>query len=152
SFVAAGIRGAQRLAVYPFDGEPWLTFVDPGGWVSEELNAVRVSDLLRNGSLTNFGWGLNPFDRRAREGTFYLDGVGNASAKIAVAEPAFVDPVAELGRLGVEPFAITGPVASSRSFRRISFLFGDLVSGELFATIGPPTMTRQQVQRVNLIR
>ena len=64
SIVGLGVRAAQRLAVYTFDGEPWVTFVDPGGWVAEEVNAVRVNDLIANPSRLNFGWARHPCGRQ----------------------------------------------------------------------------------------
>jgi hypothetical protein len=44
--VAVGVRCSQRLAAYRIGGESWLTFVDPGGEISEELNAIKLTDLL----------------------------------------------------------------------------------------------------------
>jgi hypothetical protein len=147
SVVALGLRSAQRLAIYTIDGEAWVTFADPGGWVSEEINAARVSDLA-SGMPPNFGWGRNAADGKAREGTLYLDKIGNSNARIPAGEPGFVDPVAEFGRAQTEPIAVTGPVHSDTSFSRIALLFSDLVSGQLFATTGPPSTKRQDVLRV----
>jgi hypothetical protein len=150
SIAALGVRYPQRLALYTFADERWLTFADPGGWVSEEINAARLSDLLTGTSPPNFGWGRNR-DGKAREGTFYIDKIGNSSAKAPAGEPGFVDPVAEFGRQRNEPIAVSGPVHSDTSFSRITLLFGDLVSGQLFATIGPPTLKRQDVLRVTIV-
>ena len=149
--VALGVRGAQRLAVYTIADEPWVTFVEPGGWISEELNAVRQSDLLTARTPLNFGWGRNPADKKAREGTFEIDTVGNSSARIPSGEAGFVEPVAEFGRERNEPIAVSGPVHSDLSFARITFLFGDLVGGQLLATTGPPATKRQDVFRVTVV-
>ena len=139
--VALGVRGAQRLAVYSIAGEPWVTFVEPGGWISEELNAVRQSDLLTaRPRSTSAGDGTRLTRRLVRERS--IDTVGNSSARIPSAEAGFVEPVAEFGRERHEPIAVSGPVHSDVSFARITFLFGDLVSGQLLATTGPPETTR----------
>lgn len=151
SIVAMGVRAAQRLAVYTFAGERWVTFVDPGGWVSEEVNAVRQSELLNVPAPLNFGWGRNAADGNAREGTFYIDTLGDSKAKAPAGEPGFVEPVAEFGRENNQPIAVSGPVHSDISFSRITLLFGDLVSGRLFATVGPPTAKRQDVLRVAIV-
>ena len=145
SIAALGVRAAQRLAIYTFAGQRWLTFVDPGGWVAEELNAVPVTDLSAGAPPLNFGWGRSPIDGKSREGTFYVDKTGNSTARAPAGEPAFIQPVAEVGRESHEAFALSGPVQSSTSFSRITMLFGDLVSGRLFATIGPPAAKPQQV-------
>ena len=151
SVVALGVRAAQRLAVYTFAGEPWLTFVDPSGWVSEEVNAARLGDLLQGQAPLNFGWGRNAADGKAREGTFYIDKTGNSDATVPVGEPGFVEPLAEFGRDDTEPFAGSGPLRSDISFSRISVLFADLVSGRLFAATGPLTMRRQPVLHVTIV-
>jgi hypothetical protein len=151
SIAAFGVRAAQRLAVYTFAGQRWLTFVDPGGWVAEELNAAPVTELSGAAPPLNFGWGRSPIDGKSREGTFYIDKTGNSTARAPAGEPPFVQPVAEVGRESHEAFALSGPVQSSTSFSRITMLFGDLVSGRLFATIGPPATKPQEVLRVTLV-
>lgn len=147
--VAVGVRAAQRLVIDDVGGEQWVEFVDPGGWVAEELNGITVSDLLSGPSPANFGWGRNA-DGKAREGTIYIDRLGNAEARIPAPEPGFREPLAEFGRDAQLPVAISGPVRSPQ-FSRIGFLFGDLVSGALYAITGPPTQTRQDVLEVNLV-
>jgi hypothetical protein len=149
--LALGVRCAQRLALTTFDGERWLAFADPGGWIAEEINAVRLSDLLGAAAPLNFGWGRSAADRKAREGTFYIDAVGNSEATIGAAEPGFVDPVAQFGREREAAVAVSGPVASASSFKRIALLFGDLVSGAVYAVTSSPATTRQATVRVNLV-
>jgi hypothetical protein len=149
--LAVGVRCVQRLAIATFDGEQWLTFADPGGWIAEEVNAVRVSDLLGAASPINFGWGRNAADRKAREGTFYINREGNSEAVIGAAEPGFLDPVTQFGREGAPAVAVSGPVASDSSFARIALLFGDLVSGAVYAVTGSPATRRQATLRVNLV-
>src|SRR5262249_33327301 len=148
--VAVGVRASQRLVVYHTDGDARLDFVDPGGWVSEELNSIRVTELISAKVMPNFGWGRSSFDGRAREVTFYLDKLGNAVGPAPV-ESGFLQPVAEVGREGTEPFAISGPVSSTQTLSTITSLFGDLVSGSAYAITGPPSAARQNVYRVNLI-
>ena len=122
SIAAFGVRAAQRLAIYTFADQRWLTFVDPGGWVAEELNAAPVSELSGGTAPLNFGWGRGPVDGKSREGTFYIDRTGNSTGRAPDGEPAFVQPVAEVGREIHEPFALSGPVQSSTSFSRITML------------------------------
>ena len=150
SIAAVGVRAPQRLALFTFADERWITFVDPGGWVSEELNAVRVSELLNRTSRPNFGWGRNPGDGKAREGTFYIDKTGKFRREGA-SRGGWLRRAHRRGRTRAhEPFAISGPVHSD-AFSRITLLFGDLVSGQLFATMGPPTSKRQDVLRVTVV-
>jgi len=147
--VAVGVRACQRLTIDTFDGDDRLTFVDPGGWVSEEIDSIRLADLV-GPTPANFGWGRAVTDGRSREGMFYIDRVGNSIAKIPAAEPGFIDPVAEFGREKNPVFAVSGPVHSPSSFSRITFLFGDLVTGTVYAITGAPAVTRQPVFFVNL--
>lgn len=149
--LAVGVRAAQRVIVSGRGAQARVTFVDPGGWVSEELNSVRVADLLNAPSPLNFGWGRSPVDGKAREGTFYINEVGDSVGVAPPDEPGFVQPIAELGREAASQFAISGPVASVVSFSRITFLFGDLVSGALFATTSPATVRHQDVFHVAVV-
>jgi hypothetical protein len=148
--VAVGVRACQRLTLDTFDGDARVTFVDPGGWVSEELDSSRVADLLGPAPV-NFGWGRSPRDGKSREGSFYLDKLGNSTAKAPADEPGFISPIAEVGREQSPVFAVSGPVHSTTSFSRITFLFADLVGGAAFATTGPPTVFHQPVMSVKLI-
>ena len=149
--VARGIRNAQRLVVAGSGDEARLLFIDDGGWVAEELNGILLRDLLTTTPPVNFGWGRAKEDGRAREGTFYINKLGNSIGKIAAAEPGFVDPIADFGRIATEAFGSTGPVISQRSFSRITALFGDLISGAVFAITGPLSSTRQNVFQVQLV-
>lgn len=148
--VALGVRACQRLTIDTFDGEARLTFVDPGGWVSEELDSIRLADLLAPVP-PNFGWGRAAVDRRSREGTFYIDQTGNSIAKAPLDEPGFVQPVAEFGREKAAQVAISGPVHSASSFKTITFLFADLVSGGVYAVTGAPSTLHQPVRAVTLV-
>ena len=147
--VGLGARCVQRLVVTGRGAEARVSFTDPGGWVSEELNSVAVAELIGTTPL-NFGWG-RAVDKRAREGTFYIDAAGNAAEKIPQPEPAFIDPVAEFGREGARTVAVSGPVVSPASFVRITALFGDLVSGGVYAVTGPLSTRRQSAYRVSLV-
>jgi hypothetical protein len=148
--VAIGVRNCQRLVIYQTGEESRLDFVDPGGWVAEELDSIRLSDLIGASPIRNFGWGRNPADRKAREGTFYIGSTGNAVAVAPEAEPGFQQPVAEFAREGAVAFAVSGPVSSTQSFTRITSLFGDLVSGSVYAITGALPAMKQQVVRVSL--
>jgi len=72
-------------------------------------------------------------------------------ARIPAAEPGFVEPIAEFGREGAAAVGPSGPVSSVQSFSRITSLFGDLVSGSVFAVTGALRVSRQDVFRVNLV-
>jgi hypothetical protein len=148
--VALGVRACQRLTIDSFDGEARLSFVDPGGWVSEEVDSIRVADLV-GPTPPNFGWGRAASDGRSREGTFYIDRTGNSTAKAPEGESGFVQPIAEFGREKNAAVAISGPVHSAASFKTIAFLFGDLVSGGVYAVTGAPTALHQSVLAVTLV-
>ena len=150
SVAALGVRAAQRLAIGTWAGERWLTFVDPGGWISEEVNAARLTDFSSSAPL-NFGWGRHPVDGKAREGTYDIDRLGNSAAQLPDDEPGFVQPIAQVGRATGERIAVSGPVPGGPSFSRITLLFGDLVSGRVFATTGPMTARRQAVFEVAVV-
>jgi hypothetical protein len=145
---AVGVRSSQRLAVYGTKADARLDFIDIGGWVADELNSIRVSG--SSSTIPNFGWGRHA-DGKAREGTLYIDRVGNSVGHTPKGESGFIDPVAEVGREGTSGFALSGPVSSQRSFSRITSLFGDLVSGSVYAITSAPSVTRQDVFRVNLL-
>ncbi|AMY12508.1 hypothetical protein LuPra_05784 [Luteitalea pratensis] len=150
SVAALGVRAAQRLAIGTWAGERWLTFVDPGGWISEEVNGARLTDFSSSASL-DFGWGRHPVDGKAREGTYDIDRLGNSAAQLPDDEPGFVQPIAQVGRATGERIAVSGPVPGGPSFSRITLLFGDLVSGRVFATTGPMTARRQAVLEVGVV-
>jgi len=148
--VALGIRNAQRLVLDPNGGDPHLVFADIGGWVAEEVHAVRLTELLAFGSTQNAGWGRNIDDGNAREGTFYIDPMGIAIGAAPRPELGFIQPVAQFGRENADAIAVSGPVVSQQSFARIRSLFGDLVSGSVYAVTGAPSLRGQSVFRVGL--
>jgi len=148
--VAVGVRSAQRLALYGTGADARLDFIDDGGWVAEELNSVLVSDLTSTMPV-NFGWGRNAADGHSREGTFYIDKIGNSIERIAGPEREFASPIAEFGREGAAPVAASGPVSSTQSFSRVTSLFGDLVSGSVLAVSGSLATRGQAVFRVSLL-
>jgi hypothetical protein len=147
---AIGMRNVQRLFIDANGGDPHLIAADLGGWIAEEVNAIPLGNLLSGGVRPNCGWGRHPLDGRAREGTFYIDANGMAVGN-APGEPGFVQPIAQFGREGAELIAVTGPVASARSFRQIRYLLGDLVSGSVYALTAAPTTAPQNVYRVALV-
>ncbi|HVQ41981.1 MAG TPA: Ig-like domain-containing protein, partial [Vicinamibacterales bacterium] len=148
--LAVGVRNVQRLFVNPNGGDQRLEFADLGGAIAEELNSVRVADLLV-GPIENFGWGRNAGDNLAREGTFYIDSGGAATGPASTPEAGFVQPVAQFGREGAQLIAITGTVSSTVSFTNVAALFGDLASGNVLAVVGAPGTPGQSVYRVNLV-
>jgi hypothetical protein len=151
SVVAMGVRNVQRLAIYGEGPAARLDFIDLGGAIAEELDSVPLAGLFSGNSPKNFGWGRNPVDAQAREGTFYIDAGGSATGAAPIPESGFLQPAAQFGREGATLIAASGPVSSPVSFSRITSLFGDLVSGSVYATTGPVTLTVQDVLRVNLV-
>jgi len=149
--IARGVRNVQRLDVEKREDVEWLDFVDMGGSVAEELNSVRVADLLDRSQPHNFGWGKFPADRQSREGTFYINSGGGAMAMAPIPEPGFIQPIAQFGREGAKDFVSTGPVSSPKSFVNITWLMSDLVGGALYATTGARSKTLQDVSRVTLV-
>lgn len=152
--VAVGVRNCQRLTLDTFDDGPRVSFVDPGGWVSEEINSIRLTDLLDPTShqpAVNFGWGRSAVDGRSREGTLFIDHVGNSVGRVPAGEPGFIAPVAEFGREAAKVFAVSGPAISRASFTRITFLVADLVGGLAYAITSPPSVLRQPVYHVALV-
>lgn len=149
--VAKGVRNPQRIVVTEIDGEEHLTFVDLGGNISEELNSILLSTLLDESTIENFGWGRNVDDNLAREGTFYIDNVGDFSGEAPLNESGFYQPIAQWGREDASYVAGTGPIVQSPSFDDVDFLFGDLVSGKMYAVRGDGETLLQDVFSVQLI-
>jgi hypothetical protein len=148
--MALGVRAAQRLVVTGAGDGARVSFVDPGGWIAEELNSFLIRDALSSPAPLNFGWG-RAADGHAREGGFYLDKVGNSIGVIAEPEPGTRGPVASFGRESEAFVAVSGPIVGAASFTRITALFGDLVSGQVLAVTGSLAGTNQPVYRVSLV-
>ena len=151
TILAKGIRNVQRLEVSQRDGNSYVEFVDIGKDIAEELNRVLLSDLLDTATIENFGWGRNAADGRVREGMFYIDSSGNAVDEAPVGEAGFIQPLAQWGRETQAYVAATGPVGSSVSFRSIDILFGDLISGTVYAVRDTTAGIPPDVLRVNLL-
>ena len=149
--VAMGVRNPQRLVIYGEGAPARLDFTDLGGSIAEELASITLTRLLAVGPPQNFGWGRNPVDTRAREGTFYIAAAGAATGAAPVPESGFLQPIAQFGREGAALIGASAPVSSPLSFSRITSLFGDLVSGSVYATTGSLTLTAQDVFRVKLV-
>jgi hypothetical protein len=145
-----GVRNVQRLFLNPNNGDPRVEFVDLGGAIAEELNSVRLADLLAL-PIENFGWGRNSGDNLAREGTFYIDPAGALTGAAPTPEAGFTQPVAQFGREGAPLVGVTGAVSSATSFTTITALFGDLPTGSVFAVTGASGTANQTVFRVNLV-
>ena len=149
--VAMGVRNVQRLAIYGEGPAARLDFIDLGGAIAEELDSTAVPGLLAGDPPQNFGWGRNPVDTQAREGTFYIAPGGSATGAAPIPESGFRQPAAQFGREGAALYAASGPVSSAVSFTKITSLFGDLVGGSVYATTGAIALTVQDVFRVNLV-
>ena len=162
---AKGVRNAQRLT-YTNDTKSMIAFAEMGSDVADEINVVAVADLLDTSEVKNFGWGRIPgddsdgdgSDGTAREGTFYINGghtelpetVPVAIGQAPLREIGFVQPYAEVRPDGVDLFALSGPVYSETYFSEIDALFGDLVSGNLYATLRSDTAAIKSVYSVSL--
>ncbi len=153
---AKGLRNVQQMNFVGPD-KIRIAFSDIGRTVAEEINVIEIDDLSDITKVENFGWGRNA-DRNAREGTFYIDDGQNSSAMtfdpilIEVPEPGFISPYAQFGREDQTGFfAVSGPIASTVSFTSIDLLFGDLVSGTLYATKSPVGDVLNEVFRVSVV-
>ncbi len=147
--VALGVRNPQRLDLGVREGEMYVDFADMGGSVSEELNSIRLTDLLQAGRINNFGWGRNK-DGRAREGSFYIDAGGKATGRVPESgEQGFLAPAAEVGRGARPAFGLTGSVGPPTA-SGASMLAADLVSGDMFALAASRQSRAQVMTRVEL--
>lgn len=148
--VALGVRNPQRLDVVLSEGELYLDFVDMGGGVSEEINSIRLTDLLQAGRTNNFGWGKNA-DGHSREGSFFVNESGAATARAPANEPGFLGPVAEVRPEGRQGFGLSGTV-SPPTVTGASMLAADLVSGDVFASVGSRSSRGQPMAAVGLAK
>ena len=154
-----GLRNVQKLELTTSFGQLNLGFADIGGVTAEEINFVSAADILDSSQIENFGWGRS-LDGLAREGTFYI---GPGTPFVLVTEPpavgeapspesGYIQPHAQFGRvLPGDTMAVSGPVTSQESFTSITALFGDLVSGLVYATTAPRSETDAEVFAVNLV-
>ncbi len=166
TLAAKGVRNVQYLT-YTDDSKSMIAFADIGAAVADEINVISVSDLLDFSEIENFGWGRIPNDESdgdgtdgtAREGTFYINGghtelpktVPIALGKAPLGEAGFIQPYVQAGSEGATLFALSGPVYSESYFTSIEALFGDLVSGDLYAALRSDTTSIKLVYRVNLV-
>jgi hypothetical protein len=150
SVAATGVRNVQTL-IYTDASKTAIAFADIGWRAAEEINIIDTAALIDTTTVENFGWGIAS-DGLAREGTFYVghDGSGttewNATilGEAPLGEEGFIQPYAQLAREGgpfSAYFAISGPVTSDISFGSIGFLFADLATGNLFATLADASGT-----------
>ena len=89
-------------------------------------------------------------DGKSREGMFYIDKTGNATARAPDDEPAFVQPVAQVGRESHEAFALSGPVQQHLVLAHHDALWR---SGQwpVVRDDGPPSTKRQEALCVTLV-
>ncbi|EPX86041.1 hypothetical protein [Salipiger mucosus] len=151
---AMGIRNVQHMT-YADDTRERIVFSDIGWTVAEEINAIAVSDLTDTATVENFGWGRNA-DGFAREGSFYVsEGPESEAEVVGIAPPGevgFHQPFAQFGREDRDDFfAVSGPVTSASSFSDIGMLFGNLVEGDLYATLAGAEGTLNDVYSVALV-
>lgn len=150
SLAAEGVRNVQRL-IFVDNGQR-VAFADIGAQTAEEVNSIEVARLQDTTEVENFGWGRDPLgDNTSREGTFLIGQIpNNAATAVATLDPAYEWPEAQIGREGAPFIAISGPVVSD-AFTTITALFGDLPSGELYATRSPWGSGQADVFSVSLI-
>lgn len=150
SVAATGVRNVQTLT-YTDASKTSIAFADIGWRAAEEINVIDTAALIDTATVENFGWGIAS-DGLAREGTFYIgyDGTGTTERNATIlgeaplGEEGFFQPYAQFAREGgafSAYFAISGPVASDVSFSSIGFLFADLATGNLFATLADASET-----------
>src|SRR4030095_14852906 len=92
-----------------------------------------------------------PGQRRERRGSFGIDAAVRAPGPAAMPDPGFLQPVPQFGREMSPSVAGSGPVSSALSLTRITSLFGDLISGAVYATTAPLSKIGQEVVRVTLV-
>lgn len=164
---ASGVRNVQHVDVVKQRRlrEDWIAFADIGGWTAEEVNTIRLADLVDTSVVENFGWGTNLDDGLSREGTFYV----GTSAPEAVAfslftpvptgaapvpEPGFVSPHAQYTRPGngdpLGGVAASGPVTSN-TFRDLTMVFSDLSSARLYGTTDPIDAVDATVRALTIV-
>ena len=150
---AVGVRNTQRLA-YANEDKTLIAFSDIGRATAEEINVISVSDVLDTSIVENFGWGEDP-DGLAREGTFYISDVWSGSDNVRgvapLGEAGFIQPYAQFGREEKSGIAVSGPLFSTELASEIELLFGDLRSGELYATLPGSGSTLADVYDVTLL-
>ena len=142
---AKGLRNVQYMQ--KTSNPAGIIFADIGGVTAEEVNFINWEDLLDTSEIENFGWGNpDPSDPNGgREGTYKITaglplilGVAPAACMEAPQpEAGYRQPLAQYGRPFFNTFAFvaaSGPVVSNKSFKNISMVYGDLPSGELYAT------------------
>ena len=142
---AKGLRNVQHIQ--KTTKPAGIIFADIGGVTAEEVNFISWDDLLDTSEIENFGWGnSDPSDPNGgREGTYKITAglplvLGVAPAACMEAdqpEAGYRQPLAQFGRSVLHTFvfvAASGPVVSNKSFKNISMIYGDLPSGELYAT------------------
>ena len=141
---AKGLRNPQHAEFVDGDND-LIAFMEIGGVTAEEINVVKISDLLDTGTIENFGWGRN-VDGKAREGTIYIQpgvvatfGSPPYDSQAPMPETGFIQPYAQFGR-NFDFFqgglnAVTGPVTSLTSLDSLAMLFAELNSGTMFGTL-----------------
>ena len=165
SLAAKGVRNVQRLT-YTDSEKTGIAFAEIGASTADEVNVIPVADLLDTSNIENFGWGRiegddsdgDGSDGTAREGMFYIDAGHTeipdttpvALGAAPFGEAGFVQPYAQAGSEGAELFALSGPVYSEDHFTTIEALFGDLVSGAVFATVRADDGPLKPIYRVAL--
>lgn len=122
--------------------ETYLAFMDIGGVTAEEVNAVSLSQLLDDSEVTNFGWGRNMHDGKAREGTYYVNagiqgvlGTEPSCASPAPIEPGFIQPWTQFGRSAVDYYyAISGLALPTSGTDKLKLLWSEFNTGNLLGT------------------
>ncbi len=166
TLAARGVRNVQRLT-YADAEKTKIAFAEIGANTTDEINVVLVADLLDTSQIENFGWGRIPgddsdgdgTDGTAREGTFYINAGHTeipkttpvALGEASLGEEGFIQPYAQAFSEGADLFALSGPVYSNDYFTSIDALFGDLVSGSIFATVSTDDDPLKPVYQVNLV-
>lgn len=166
---AKGVRNSQQMRVFskPKAGkaetrkkskkggkstkaeDTYVAFMDIGGVTAEEVNAFSVHSIKKatksKKKITNFGWGRNINDGKAREGTFYVDAgmigvlgteppcAGNAP----VGESGYTQPWTQFGRTATDFFyAISSLALPTAGTDKLKLLWAEFNTGKILGTDG----------------
>lgn len=141
---SSGVRGLRRDPEQATtDNQDILVFIDIGGVTAEEVNAVKLDDILQTETIENFGWGRNITDGKAREGTCYvgpgIPGVLGteppAEANAPSPENGYQQPWIQFGRTETDFFfAISSFAISNKSFKKLKLVWTEFNTGLVMGT------------------
>lgn len=157
--VAKGVRNPQQMRLYKEKngkspkgdkggkktkaGKLRVAFMDIGGVTAEEVNSFNLGKLLQTkDGLTNFGWGRNIEDGKAREGVFYVEnGIGGilgtqpaCMMNAEIGEEGYVQPWIQFGRTAEDFFYAISSMAIPSTSDDVNLLWTEFNTGVLMGT------------------